>query len=743
MADRRGTATENRLMRRTTVSLLALMAALSLGTPGQAADGDLDGLLAGVNGLTAPGCIPGPLVVFGPEAFVVVSARTGKLRAATIGATRYGKGRAVAYGHEGFAHLANPSNQRLLVNAVGWLGSGRPNLRVALFGSDSLAAPVRAAGHTPTVVTEADLRAGLPKADVLLLRVAALDAPQEAALVDAVAAFVERGGGVLGHGLGWGWSQLNPGKDLPTQFGGNRLLVRMGLAWSDGYLDPTAPNGVYLTDRSGLDLTQADRALAALTGQAKLDAGATAQAGATLALALRGLPADEPLLLAKLDRLVAEAGTMPVPTAKKPIRVDQPLARLAVIRESERWRHLPPEKVTASPAAADFPGAVLAEAPRVSRSVEIDTAVPGWQSLGLYAPPGEVVEVTLPATAAGRGLAVRIGPHTDQNWHHDSWARMPSISLGAPCRAAVTRVANPYGGLVYLDVPGGCKLGRVTARLAGCVEAPLFVNGVTPPALWREKLRALPGPWAELATKKVILTVPSAVVRDLDDPAALMTWWDSVMDATADLVSRPHERQRPERYCTDRQISAGYMHSGYPIMTHLDVAKAFVDLPGLRKGNWGMFHEMGHNHQSGHWTFDGTGEVTVNLFTLYVYEHVCGDPIAKMDRMHEPKLLAREQAFLAKGAPFAEWKSDPFLALRMYVELIEGFGWDALKRVINSYNRSAPADLPKTDDDKRDQWLVRYSREVGRNLGPFFQRWGVPTSPKARDAVKDLPNWLP
>ena len=33
---------------------------------------------------------------------------------------------------------------------------------------------------------------------------------------------------------------------------------------------------------------------------------------------------------------------------------------------------------------------------------------------------------------------------------------------------------------------------------------------------------------------------------------------------------------------------------------------------------------------------------------------------------------------------------------------------------------------PKSDDEKRDQWLVRFSRQVGRNLGPFFEAWGVP-----------------
>ena len=35
------------------------------------------------------------------------------------------------------------------------------------------------------------------------------------------------------------------------------------------------------------------------------------------------------------------------------------------------------------------------------------------------------------------------------------------------------------------------------------------------------------------------------------------------------------------------------------------------------------------------------------------------------------------------------------------------------------------------------------SEAVGRDLGPFFQRWGVPTSEAARAQLRDLEAWLP
>ena len=57
-------------------------------------------------------------------------------------------------------------------------------------------------------------------------------------------------------------------------------------------------------------------------------------------------------------------------------------------------------------------------------------------------------------------------------------------------------------------------------------------------------------------------------------------------------------------------------------MTLSDQYDKLVDVNNLMAGSWGLYHELGHNHQNRDWTFDGTVEVTVNLFTLYVYDKV-------------------------------------------------------------------------------------------------------------------------
>ena len=195
----------------------------------------------------------------------------------------------------------------------------------------------------------------------------------------------------------------------------------------------------------------------------------------------------------------------------------------------------------------------------------------------------------------------------------------------------------------------------------------------------------------------------------------------------------------------DRQIPRGHLLSGYPISAHLDQQANLVDVEHLRtEGNWGFFHEVGHNHQSQDWTFDGTVEVVVNLFTLYVYEYLCGVPVAEAYRRW---VDVRTRAMIARydfeNPDFELWKREPALALLMYVQMQEAFGWDAYRQMFATYRALPDAERPMSDDEKRDQWLVRFSRQVGRNLGPFFEGWGVPTSQAARASIANLPVWLP
>ena len=715
---------------------------------------DLHFLLGGVKRIAAPG-VPGPLCVFGPRAFVVVGADSGEgVREPVVAAARAKAGRVVAFGHTGYfdgGALAWGNTARLLANAARWAAGrtkpSQPAPRVAVHRQRGLLAVLAKQPLKAEALDGTDWAGRLKPFDVLCVQSSVLTRSADRR---AVREFVEGGGGLLMAGLGWGWLQLNRGKTLQRDHPGNRLLAPMGIVWSDGYLRKAASGG-FEAGVTGVRSCHAARALDALVahadGKAKLAPGPLVQAGAVVSRAARSLGPEDALLLPRLRRLAGQSGTGAIPSAGKPLTRDHALARVLLTWQWNETRHLPPERVRAHSAAVEFPGPVPADAKRLTRTVRVDTAVPDWHSTGLYAAPGEVITVAVPSAAAGKKLRLRIGAHGHGLWNKDAWRRFPSVLRVVSLAGPVTRAASAFGGLLYIDVPQGCKLGPIDVKIAGAVEAPYYVHGRTDVEAWRKAIRRRPAPWAELATSKVILTVPSGAVRKLDDPAKLMNFWDDVLDACAELAARPKRRRRPERYVCDVQLVAGYMHAGYPIMTHLDMPPILVDKARMMAnghgGVWGLFHELGHNHQSRDWTFGGTGEVTVNLFTLYVFEKVCG-----LGERSRPSLYGRRRArtiktYVESGRDFAKWKRDPFLALLMYMQLREAFGWDAFRKVFAEYRDLPAGKRPRNDAEKRDQWMVRFSRAVGKDLGPFFQAWGVPTSEKARASIAKLPDWMP
>ncbi|XXU97630.1 M60 family peptidase N-terminal accessory domain-containing protein [Sorangium sp. So ce1153] len=164
---------------------------------------------------------------------------------------------------------------------------------------------------------------------------------------------------------------------------------------------------------------------------------------------------------------------------------------------------------------------------------------PVWRSTGLYAPAGKKIHVKIDAAAAGRGLDVLLGAHTDQVWDSDTWSRFPALSRSYPLDAPEIDAASAFGGLVYVRVPAGSELGPITVTIEGAVGAPLFQKGKTTADAWRNVERSQPGPWAEIATDRLSITVPSSAIAALDDPAAVLDLWDRILDADADLAAIP------------------------------------------------------------------------------------------------------------------------------------------------------------------------------------------------------------
>ncbi|XP_015426467.1 PREDICTED: TRPM8 channel-associated factor 2 isoform X2 [Myotis davidii] len=264
--------------------------------------------------------------------------------------------------------------------------------------------------------------------------------------------------------------------------------------------------------------------------------------------------------------------------------------------------------------------------------------------------------------------------------------------------------------------------------------------GKTSQEEWKSCIQESLAPWGELATDNIILTVPTENLRTLEDPEPVLRLWDEMMQAIARLAAQPFPFHRPERIVADVQISAGWMHSGYPIMCHLESVQELINETNMRsRGLWGPIHELGHNQQRHGWEFPPhTTEATCNLWSVYVHETVLGIPRAQAHpALSPPEREKRIKEHLGKGAPLCNW--NVWTALETYLQLQEAFGWEPFTQLFAEY-QTLPS-IPKDNTGKMNLWVRKFSEKVQKNLAPFFKAWGWPIQKEVAESLACLPWW--
>jgi len=731
------------------ISLLIALAVSSL-----AANDEAMSLITKGGGSIAPGGLaPGLIELTSETAFPVLKDASGAILAAGgISAIPTGESRVIAIAHDGFLKspeiLSQSSAREFLLNAIRWCG-GSDEPEVALHPDlKGLGKALEEAGLRVKLVTPEEVSRGSVKSVYVTVA-------QRGFEEDSVSAVLERcqqGAGLVVAATPWPF-----GGDYPNfaDFPANRLAAAAGLRFkSEGTVSGRQPFALTHTDSTAV-LTS----LRALLGGPLPDSTSERVAAATALAAgstLRGAALDE--FLTGLLALNHKLGPI-VPTREKPLVVgSDPLVDAVVNLETSLNLSLPAGKMYAIPAATDYPGEVPDKTAKIDRSLTIDGTWKGWLSgrgaaawaakemrpTGLYAAPGEIITVTAPPEIAGKGFEVVIGAYNGGLENRDRWERYPRLQRAVEINDAVTKISSGLGGLVTLRVPRDAAFGPLAFQLSGGVAAPVYVAGKTDLAKWRSEIRRYPAPWAELVSDRIILALPSRYIRDLDNPDEVMQVWSEMIDQAAELCGGVDRNlYRAERIVFERQTSAGYMHSSYPVAAPQDKSvEQAVDARSLRtEGNWGFFHEYGHNHQHDLWALPGTGETTCNLWSVYLFEEWVGKP---REEGHDAvRLLDRKQrmnAYFDGGRDFEkDWSV--WTALETYLQVQETFGWEPFKAVFAEYNGLPESEWPKDQQEKNDQWVIRLSRACGKNLAPFWRAWNVPLSGAVEEALKGLPAW--
>jgi len=337
-------------------------------------------------------------------------------------------------------------------------------------------------------------------------------------------------------------------------------------------------------------------------------------------------------------------------------------------------------------------------------------------------------------------LNIRIGAHSDYlgklNRYRSDLKRWPEISYTRGLNQTATEISSTHGGIIYLEFSAQSAVGdTLTLTLSGRMGMVPSFSSKTGSQQIADTAKA---PWAELYGRSIVLTVPADKLENVRKPAALLNFWDRAVWAAAGFAGVDSFKCK-ELIVADLQISSGYMHSGHPIVCHLDALDRMLNLDNklFTEGSWGLFHELGHNFQHQAYTFEGAGEVCVNFFTLYIMDKVLNLKPQQTSWLQKNEL----KEYFSKPVSFNSWKENPKTALLTFVPLINSFGWEILKSVCIDMVKLEKQQGWLSDADKRDCWVKFYSEKSGYNLTHYFDLWGFEFSSTLYKELSYLPVW--
>lgn len=375
------------------------------------------------------------------------------------------------------------------------------------------------------------------------------------------------------------------------------------------------------------------------------------------------------------------------------------------------------------------------------------------QPAGRYVHAGDVVDVKVKHLPARYDAKIMLG-----------FLPMWESEIGQqelPLRDGDNRFTAEQDGPLFIRFVAPDEDPNATAELSlsiiGGQPLPLYIDGQTTQDEWRTQLAKYGGaPFVQLLGRYSMITLPREVYREhpVANPSATFAMIDEVLameDALAGFDgATPRDVRSPLRqhFVVDFRAPDDppyYMYATYQFIgLRPDNSDDLTDPDTLRQ-EWGVWHELGHVHQQESWTWDSIGEVSANIFSLYVQEKM-GLP-NRLDVPEEDGRSPREKArdyfaqpardYLAgEGHQSNEWNS-PFIRLVMFDELRQAYGWGLYTEMFKYYREHPLAD-EATNEEKADQFAVVLCTLTSTDLRQFLNRWGFHLGPQAVRKIDDM-----
>ncbi|WP_272514183.1 M60 family metallopeptidase [Bacillus cereus] len=343
-----------------------------------------------------------------------------------------------------------------------------------------------------------------------------------------------------------------------------------------------------------------------------------------------------------------------------------------------------------------------------------------YEPTGLYAKPNEQITINV---EGNQDIQAYIGTYSyDASWREDS--KIKSFTL----KPGINTIQSPNGGMIYFynKQQGGTIRTTITT---GGTTTPFFELGKHTKQDLINMLDQYPNAHAvELKGERVLITASPARVKKYllgsnTDPVQLLKKMDEatrIQDKVAGLseeqvdkhyVHYVEENHSPDYYMYATSYRTAYV--GDAIQYVLDINKFITD-------GWGPWHEAGHLRQQSPWKFYNMTEVQNNIYSLSV-EKAFNQP----SNLEKSGIYPKAFQYLEQVNKNYDEISDVFVKLVMLWQLQLAYGEDFYPKLHQLYRDMPSSELPQTDENKKQLFMISASKVAKQNLIPFFEKWGL------------------
>ncbi|HDR8066131.1 putative mucin/carbohydrate-binding domain-containing protein [Bacillus thuringiensis] len=343
-----------------------------------------------------------------------------------------------------------------------------------------------------------------------------------------------------------------------------------------------------------------------------------------------------------------------------------------------------------------------------------------YEPTGLYAKPNEQITINV---EGNQDIQVYIGTYSyDASWREDSKIKLFTLKPG------INTIQSPNGGMIYFynKQQGGTIRTTITT---GGTTTPFFELGKHTKQDLINMLDQYPNAHAvELKGERVLITASPARVKKYllgsnTDPVQLLKKMDEatrIQDKVAGLseeqvdkhyVHYVEENHSPDYYMYATSYRTAYV--GDAIQYVLDINKFITD-------GWGPWHEAGHLRQQSPWKFYNMTEVQNNIYSLSV-EKAFNQP----SNLEKSGIYPKAFQYLEQVNKNYDEISDVFVKLVMLWQLQLAYGEDFYPKLHQLYRDMPSSELPQTDENKKQLFMISASKVAKQNLIPFFEKWGL------------------